>query len=388
MRTSLLSLSPLTQSSTHPHPHTHRYDATEPQVANTAIALSKLGYEIYLTLNIEPSTAKGAIVHGGSGEIVENIRVSGSFSSIALNSTGIVGIDNVTLNAITLGQLVEGGNASSCIAHAFKAANVTGAEANIGGVVQPVLSQFISKGLSDFLNAAAKGGMDLYLQTLLEALPNLVQEKVRDILNTAIGKVLAKAASANECTYPKHPDGHWEAWENITLGEILLPLDISTLDPLKSENTLLADPTVSSHKLVDMKTFFLTSYLDDLTNQLLAKSVPHGQGTELGINTITRGLLEDTKTGRMVLSDSTSQIFNLTNPFLHDTSFAVNLSNLTLRGLDTITAIDLTSTVRVILIVFFLVCSLFHFLYCLKPTIIHTFRYRKEKTRRLQLELR
>ena len=163
--------------------------------------MSKLGYDIYLTINIEASNAQGAIVHGGSGEIVENIRISGSFGSLALNSTGIVGIDNSTLNAITLGQLVEGGNASSCVAHAFRVANVTGAEASIVSVMQPVLSQFISKGLSDFLNAAAGAGMDLYLQTLLDALPNLVQEKFRDLLNQAIGKALAKAASANKCTY-------------------------------------------------------------------------------------------------------------------------------------------------------------------------------------------
>ena len=310
--------------------------------------MSKLGYDIYLTINIEASNAQGAIVHGGSGEIVENIRISGSFGSLALNSTGIVGIDNSTLNAITLGQLVEGGNASSCVAHAFRVANVTGAEASIVSVMQPVLSQFISKGLSDFLNAAAGAGMDLYLQTLLDALPNLVQEKFRDLLNQAIGKALAKAASANKCTDPKHPDGHWEAWENITLGEILLPLNMSTLNPLLAENTLLADPTTAQHKLVDLKTFFLTSYLNDLTTQLLAKPVPHGKGTELGINTITRGLLEDSKTGRMVLSDSTSQLFNLSNPLLHDTSFAVNMTNLTLGGLDTITGIDLTSTVRVV----------------------------------------
>ena len=110
----------------------------------------------------------------------------------------------------------------------------------------------------------------------------------------------------------------------------------------------MADPTTAQHKLVDLKTFFLTSYLNDLTTQLLAKPVPYGKGTELGINTITRGLLEDSKTGRMILSDSASQLFNLSNPLLHDTSFAVNMTNLTLGGLDMITGIDLTSTVRVV----------------------------------------
>lgn len=70
--------------------------------------------------------------------------------------------------------------------------------------------------------------------------------------------------------------GRWQVWENVTLGNMLTPLDRSTLKPLYGEQQLLADPALASRiaagslKLADWDTNILTDYLNELTQQLLA----------------------------------------------------------------------------------------------------------------------
>ena len=80
--------------------------------------------------------------------------------------------------------------------------------------------------------SAPIGPMDLFLGAIERAMPQFINTEVRSAVNEAVGALITDPEDRT-CPAASHDDASKaEPWEAVTVGELVGPLDLSTIDPL------------------------------------------------------------------------------------------------------------------------------------------------------------
>ena len=146
-----------------------------------------INIQLELTIDIEASTAADSIVSDPSAEgIVENIKIDFGVDAVDAVVSLLLAIDEDILGNLELASLLTSKNIMPCLLATLFQVNMTELNVQVANVREPVMSGFISPGIDRVASDTVKAAFLMYEATILKALPNMFQTKVKDVVNKNI----------------------------------------------------------------------------------------------------------------------------------------------------------------------------------------------------------
>eukprot|EP00948_MAST-09A_sp_MAST-9A-sp1_P001989 g1989.t1 len=152
------------------------------------LALSKLSAVAYMSISMKPSSLSSTIIHTGSGEIVETIKITTSLDNVALETSTLIALDENKLRDLQIGSLMA--NPLECALSSIYLSNVTSLKLTIGNIENPQLDGFIDCGLDNFFTSLSDALFLMCEKVALKALPNVMELMVRDQVNNGLASFI------------------------------------------------------------------------------------------------------------------------------------------------------------------------------------------------------
>ena len=159
-----------------------------------------INVQLELTIDIKASTAADSMISDPSAVgIVENIKIDFGVDTVDAVISLLLAIDEDILGNLELASLLTYKNIMPCLLSTLFQVNMTQLNAQVTNVREPVMTGFISPGIDRVASDTVKAAFLMYEATILQALPNMFQIKVKDLVNkNIIQTYLAKEGNA-EC---------------------------------------------------------------------------------------------------------------------------------------------------------------------------------------------
>jgi len=148
------------------------------------LALSFIDVEATFTTDIRPSTLPESIIQNpGSERVIETFKVNFRVDDVDSTLSVLLAIDQLILGNLKLGSFLSINNLMGCLISGVFKTSVVGFDVTIGNVREPTLNGFVSRGIDRLATNAVEALFEMYETVFLEAMPNIFQTTLRDILN-------------------------------------------------------------------------------------------------------------------------------------------------------------------------------------------------------------
>ena len=167
------------------------------------IAMRELDASANLTLRLSPPKADGEQVIEGGGTYEDHLTVSFGLRGIDLNASTLLAVDEGMIKQLQLGSLLA--TPLGCVAALLFDAEMSQLHLRLAAFKEPVLSGFLSDGISHIITTVVDALFAMYQQVALRALPALVDLEVRAAFNTALPALIEEVMQPATCVPPAAP---------------------------------------------------------------------------------------------------------------------------------------------------------------------------------------
>jgi hypothetical protein len=176
-----------------------------------------LRWEANVTIEIQPSTLNSSfLVDPNATHLTETLTLNFQVDNVNVDLALLLAIDQDKLLSTELGSLLWSKNLLPCMLSTLYEVQVTGLNINVSSIENPSIAGFNSVGLDQLFSSMIGIFFVMYEPTILTAMPNIFQLKVRDLINNQLfGGYLANQDST--CPAPNVTDGL------IDLRDLMLP---------------------------------------------------------------------------------------------------------------------------------------------------------------------
>lgn len=187
------------------------------QTIQNSFAWQYLRWEANVTIEIQPSTLNSSfLVDPNATHLTETLTLNFQVDNVNVDLALLLAIDQDKLLSMELGSLLWSKNLLPCMLSTLYELQVTGLNVNVSSIVNPSIAGFNSVGLDQLFSSMIGIFFAMYEPTILTAMPNIFQLKVRDLINNQlVGGYLANQDST--CPAPNVTDGL------IDLRDLMLP---------------------------------------------------------------------------------------------------------------------------------------------------------------------
>lgn len=148
-------------------------------VFQNQLAWDYLGFRVQATIKVSPSTLKDSIIETPRNTaIVEHVEVFFGIDNLIAELSIMSLFNKDSLNAITLGSLLEKDNILSCLLSTVVFLDVTSLSVDVKDILTPTLNGFVSPGLDGLISNATDAGFLMYETLLLNAAPKYFQLEI------------------------------------------------------------------------------------------------------------------------------------------------------------------------------------------------------------------
>jgi len=173
------------------------------QTVRHQLAMERLDIEMRISLDIGPSTAKDSIIAGHSNKrAVEDVILRTGLQNLAADAATIIGIKSNDFRHMQIGSLLAA--PIPCIISTIHALNFTSLHLNVGDIVPPTISGFISPGLERLFAGASNAAFLMYEAPFLNIMPNFGQSQ-RNNLNVGLRNMMQSTQAPGACPIQDDP---------------------------------------------------------------------------------------------------------------------------------------------------------------------------------------
>mmetsp|Transcript_24398 Transcript_24398/g.36198 ORF Transcript_24398/g.36198 Transcript_24398/m.36198 type:complete len:2877 (+) Transcript_24398:149-8779(+) len=148
------------------------------------LTLSFIDVEVTLTTDIRPSTLPDSIIQSpGTERVIETFKVNFRVDEIKATLSILLAIDQLKLGNLKLSSFFSLNNLIGCLISGIFKTSIVGFDVRIGNVRKPSLDGFLSRGIDRVASNTVEALFDMYETVFLQAVPNIFQTTLRDIIN-------------------------------------------------------------------------------------------------------------------------------------------------------------------------------------------------------------
>lgn len=172
------------------------------------VAWDSLTVEFDVTVDIKPSTLEDAILQDpASPGINERVTVALTVNKVDVEASVLLVLDEERLGSMELGPFFYTENILPCILSIVHNAQVSGLDVDPTYVNEPTLSGFLSAGLDRVITDSVEVAFAMYAGVLRDAIPNVFQTSVRDLINTFFVDTYLDGTNDKTCPEVKPAEG-------------------------------------------------------------------------------------------------------------------------------------------------------------------------------------
>jgi len=140
-----------------------------------------------VTVDIKPSTLDDAILQDPTSPgISERITIDFTVENVDVEASLLLVLDEVVLGSMELGPLFYTEHILPCVLSVVHEVKLSGFDVDPSYINEPAISGFLSPGLDRVVTDAVVAAFDMYSGALRDAIPNIFQTSVREIINSAL----------------------------------------------------------------------------------------------------------------------------------------------------------------------------------------------------------
>jgi hypothetical protein len=146
-----------------------------------------LTIEFDVTVDIMPSNLEDAILHDPTSPgISERINIDFTVDQVEVEASLLLVLDETAMGAIVLGPLFYSEHLLDCLLSVIHETKLSGLDVDPKYVNNPTLTGFLSPGLDRVITQSIEAAFEMYSGVLRDAIPNIFQTSVRDLINSFV----------------------------------------------------------------------------------------------------------------------------------------------------------------------------------------------------------
>lgn len=151
------------------------------------LTLSFIDVEVTVTADIRPSTLPDSIIQSpGTERVVETFKINFRVDEIESTLSILLALDQLKLGKLKLSSFLSLDNLIGCLISGIFKTGIVGFDVRVGNVRKPTLDGFISRGIDRIASNAVEALFEMYETVFLQAVPNIFQTTLRDIINVDV----------------------------------------------------------------------------------------------------------------------------------------------------------------------------------------------------------
>jgi hypothetical protein len=196
--------------------------------------------EFDVTIDIKPSTFDDAILRDPTSPgISEQVTINFTINDVDVEASFLLVLDELVLGSMELGPLFYTENFLPCLMSVVHEAQVSGFDLDPSYVEEPSLSGFLSPGLDRVMTDAVEAAFAMYSGVLRDAIPNIFQTTVRDMINSSFLDVYKSKMGSTKCPEAKPIDSQYIDFRTFFDSENALYGDVPPMFKETLDNDLL-----------------------------------------------------------------------------------------------------------------------------------------------------
>jgi hypothetical protein len=210
-----------------------------------------LRIEFDVTVDIKPSSLDNAILQDSTSPgISEQIGIGFTVDQVDAEASLLLVLDKEAIGSMELGSLFYSEHLLPCLRSVIHQVEVAGLDIDPKYVNEPYLNGFLSPGLDQFLTEAAGAAFVMYEGVLRNAIPNIFQSSVRELINMSLLDAIASPGVNKKCPEVKPMETGFIDFRNFFDAEKMTYGDMPPLLKDALDNKLLeVNPTTGRPRI-------------------------------------------------------------------------------------------------------------------------------------------
>jgi hypothetical protein len=200
----------------------------------------KVTLKLEAYVSIGPSRLKDSLVAQHQGNTVEeNPQLTVSFSNLDVDAATFLSVSRDRVLHLRLGSVID--NPVECVASTVDDLEISKFLATIADVDEPQFSGFLSSGIDRLFSQATHIAFLMYEETMLAAMPGMVESSAVDAVNTMVREYLTdnsldqRSASHRTCPAPRWKHGS-QVYVNFSNSTLWRQIEDFALEPLSGQD--------------------------------------------------------------------------------------------------------------------------------------------------------